>query len=223
MITSFKQYYDKITNLAAPGYKPAEILLFLNNAQDEFIRNLVFGTDNQPLASDHIQRRAADLRPIIGRSLQVPTGPISGLYNEWQVALEDITDFQYLLSAQVKLTRTNYPIVASAEFMPAKIVDSMEWQSFQGGVVSNRMILHKIPLLVEEPNLKLTVDEYTTPTQVNVNYTKIPTPIENSAIIPDLSVHTHQLIVDIAVRQALATSQDKRWQSQVAEQQIKSA
>ena len=52
ILTAFDQYYDKITNFQAPGYLEAEKLLFLNNAQDDFVKERTFGENFQPPAFD---------------------------------------------------------------------------------------------------------------------------------------------------------------------------
>jgi len=224
MIDSFKQYYDKITNLAAPGYTDTEIILFLNNAQDEFIQDRVFGKENQSLVNDRIQRRATDLRPITTKgTLDATTDPLPVIDREFWFLLTGLASYQYILSAQISITRTAYPKITSTEIVRCDIVDGKQWQNFSGYNYMNKMVLHKIPLIVEEGTIKVIVDTYTTIVNngLYVSYTKIPTPIAASTAIPDLASHTHQEIVDIAVRQALATSQDTRYQSQLAEQQIK--
>ncbi|KKP51373.1 MAG: hypothetical protein UR43_C0022G0011, partial [candidate division TM6 bacterium GW2011_GWF2_33_332] len=65
MIESFLLYYDRITSFSAPGYQTAEILVFLNNAQDDFIKDRMFGQNFQPPAFEDNQRRVADLRTIV--------------------------------------------------------------------------------------------------------------------------------------------------------------
>lgn len=226
MIDSFNQYYDKITNLAAPGYEDTEILLFLNNAQDEFIRNKVFGKDSQQLAFNISERQVADIRPIADRGLLDPTtspgNPV--IDNQFWFLLSGLEDFQYLISAQIGITRTAYPLISSSEVVQCKIVNTEQWDNFSGLTgVMNKTIIHKIPLLVDEETLKVYIDRFTTVIQLYVFFTKIPTTIAADNSTPDLETHTHQLIVDIAVRQALATSQDARYQTKVVEQQIKSA
>lgn len=218
MIESFLQYYDRITNFSAPGYETDEILLFLNNAQDQFIKTRAFGENWQPPAFEDNQKRVADLQLLtFTSSIGVTYTGSSGLY------YSTLTGTSYLIAARIKLTRTN-PSVTN-DWIEAKFIKSEEWNKFQQSSVNVTHHLQPVVWLQDDV-LWIQCDSYVTAVHASgLNLTRIKNPVAIAATAtenPNFPVHAHQEIVDIAVRQALQVQQDPRWQSQVAEQQIKS-
>jgi len=216
MIDSFYQYYDRITNFSAPGYETDEVLLFLNNAQDEFIKDRAFGKGFQPPALEDNQKRVADLRPLITNiTKSVAPGASDGLHYT-----TGPSDYLYYITSMAKVTRTNPTI--NAEFVECKYIKNEEQKKFLHSAVN---VTHHInPVVFSDNyftnNLWIQADSYTTISHIGLSYISQPTAIETGAASV-LEDHTHQEIVDIAVRQALQVQQDPRWQSQVAEQKIK--
>lgn len=225
MIDSFNQYYDKITNLSAPGYQDSEILLFLNNGKDEFVKERVFGKNFQPPAFEDSQKRVADIRPIMRRELLV-SDPENAVFDyEYRFDLTDLSEtMQYFLSAQAVINRSAYPATTGSRLFECDFVDFDEWHKFHGNLTINKMVLHKIPLTIDGDTVRIIVDYWSGRPGLYLSYTTPPSAIAASdAEYTSLAVHAHQEIVDIAVRQAMQAAQDQRWQTQVAEvEQIKS-
>jgi len=220
MIDSFKQYYDRITNFSAPGYEDPEILLFINNAQDEFVKDRTFGKRFQPPALEDNQKRVADLRPLLNNVTRtVTTGP-AGLYS-----ITGPTNYLYYISSMANVTRTNPPI--TAEYVECTYIKTEDWSKFKQSAVN---VTHHINPAVFSEGLTdkliyVQVDSHTTDVaNVLLSYVEHPTAIGTGTAEVDMSLepHTHQEIVNIAVRHGLQVQQDPRYQSQVTEQTIKS-
>lgn len=216
MISSFLIYYDRITSFSAPGYLPSEQLLFLNNGQDDFIKDRMFGKNFQPPAFEDNQRRVADLRTLITiGSLTYTTTDAQGL-RQYTIP----SDFMFSIKAFATCTRTGYPTVTNAENFECKPIKSEEIDKFINKT-SNRTHFLRPLLTISGLSVHLIVDRFTTNTALILHYIKKPTALAVGGNC-DLPTHTHQEIVDIAVRQALQATQDPRWQTSVQEEQLKS-
>lgn len=216
MIESFLVYYDRITSFSAPGYNTAEILLFLNNAQNDFIKDRMFGQNFQPPAFEDNQRRVADLQILVDNTLLSYVSQDS--YGARQYSLPTL--FMFAIKVNAQLTRSGYPVIASAEDIECKLIKTEEFGKFFNSTV-NRTHFLKPVAAISGTYVKVLPDRFTTISAVRVQYVKTPTVLASAGAC-DLPAHTHQEIVDMAVRQALQATQDPRWQSSVAEEKIKS-
>ena len=232
MIESFKVYYDRVTSFSAPGYEDEEILLFLNNAQDEFIKDRAFGTNFQPPAFEDNQKRVADLFAIT-KAKEVTTGiSSSNLFgNSWVVQKSSIESDSvlYTIGIRARITRTSPSI--TNEYVECDEIKTENTGKFAVSSVNKTHFINP-KYLEEKSGYYIIGDAYTTLIdRLLVNYVMKPQPITESiqdynetysSSYISLPSHTHQEIVDIAVRQALQVTQDPRWQTQLGEQQIKS-
>jgi len=218
MIESFLVYYDRITSFSAPGYTSGEIVLFLNNAQDDFIKDRMFGQNFQPPAFEDNQRRVADLQTLsvlrnpalfgtdsLGCILySLPTNPI----------------FLYAIKCIATCTRTGYPLVTTGELFECRFIKSEEISKLIS-TVHNKTHFITPYCTISETYIKIVVDRFTTNSAILLQYIKKPTELIAGGDC-DLPTHTHQEVVDIAVRQALQVLQDPRWQTAVTEEKLKS-
>jgi hypothetical protein len=217
MIESFLVYYDRITSFSAPGYEEYEKLLFLNNAQDDFIKDRMFGQNFQPPAFEDNQRRVADLRTLI----VTPTALVyssTDLLGARQYTLP--ANFMFHIKAHAICTRSNYPIVSSSEYFECNFIKSDQVEKVLNST-ANKTHFVKPFIAISGSVVKLIVDRFTTNTGLSLQYLKMPTALIVGGTC-DLPAHTHQEIVDMAVRQALQVLQDPRWQTSVQEEKIKS-
>jgi hypothetical protein len=216
MIESFLLYYDRITSFSAPGYETSEILIFLNNAQDDFIKDRMFGSNFQPPAFEDNQRRVADLRAL------VKIGGLVYQSNDTYGARQYIlpTDFMFAVKALAVCTRTGYPSISSSEYIECNFIKSEEIGKFVNTTYNKTHFL-KPYVSIAGTLVHLIVDRFTSNTELTLYYLQKPTVLIEGGSC-DLSTHTHQEIVDMAVRQALQAIQDPRWTSSVQEEKIKS-
>jgi hypothetical protein len=216
MIESFLVYYDRITSFSAPGYQPGEILLFLNNGQDDFIKDRMFGPNFQPPAFEENQKRVADLRTLVtSNSLTYTTTDTIGL-RQYTIP----TDFLYPIKPYALCTRSGYPVITSGELMECKPVKSDQVGKLLNSTY-NKTYFIKPYYTITGTSLHLIIDRFTTNTSIILHYIKKPTELVTGGSC-DLPIHTHQEIVEISVRQALQVLQDPRWQTAVAEDKLKS-
>lgn len=216
MISSFRQYYDRITSYSAPGYLDAEILLFLNNAQTDVIKDRMFGVNYQPPAFEDNQKRVADLLPLISISSLVYTSLDS--YNARQYTLP--ADFLYFIKAYATCTRSGYPLVSSSRMFECKFLRSGDIGNVYNAEYNRTHFLRPY-ITISGTTAKVIVDRYTTNSALVMHYINEPTELASAGSC-DLPDHVHQDIVDVAVRQALQSISDSRWQTKVQDNAISS-
>ena len=220
MITSFEQYYDKATNLAAPGYEDSEILLFLNNAQDSFIKERMFGEKFRPPAFEDNQKRVADLRPLEKYTVIASTymAASSTFTRSYYCQFPD--DTMFLIDIDAVISRTE-PLVTE-KYMKCDFVKLDIARKFDTTPFNKPYFVHP-KYYIETSKIYLIFDAYTVGCHnsdhpLRLRYIKTPTALVAGGDC-DLEDYTHQEIVDIAVRQAMQVSQDQRFETKVIEEQ----
>ena len=230
-IEAFKIYFDRITSYSAPGYLDGEILLFLNNAQDQFIKDKTFGKDFQPPAFEDNQKRVVDILPLITRD-NISSGSISAntLYgaNSYQILKSAVSRLLYTIEVEVRVTRTNPTI--SSEFLKCVPIKTEYIGKVTPNAVNRTHFIN--PKLVETDDVYIVIGDYYTSNIDNarVSHVRMPYPItvgmadyngSYSSGYMNLNISIHQEIVDIAVKQAYQAISDPRFQTKVIEDQIK--
>lgn len=226
MITSFLQYYDRITNFTAKGYETDEILLFLNNAQDEFIKDRVFGMNFQPPAFDDNEKRVADIRPLV--EFFVMATSVSAVYGNSVVVNPYDTDssFMYCMKLDVRVTRTN-PVITQ-EYLPAKNIRLEDAGNFKNSVFNRLWFKNPVYFGARDSGIFIIGDYYTTTMDsVRINYVRRPITITAATTefdgtygigIMSLEPHVHQEIVDMAVNAARGAGREQKSQIEVVEE-----
>ena len=217
MIISFSQYYDKMTNLAAPGYEDSEILLFLNNGQDSFIKARTFGDNFQPPAFENNQKRVADLRPLV-TVFNTESFTDDSSYAKARI-LSIPAALMFVLSMTAKVTRTE-PVVAAA-YAGCDFIRREDAVKFDVTGLNKPFFLRP-KFFIEGSGATIMVDAYTenyckASYPCELTYIKIPTALIAGGSC-DFEDYTHQEIVDIAVREAMQVSQDQRFETKVIEE-----
>ncbi len=229
MIDAFDVYYDKIANLAAPGYNDGEKLLFLNNAQDDFVKERVFGKNFQPPSFDDNEKRVADIRPLV-ESSPILTA-VSGIYGN-SIRCDPYssnTRFLYEISVHVMLSRTNPTI--TQKYIPCKKIDHTEAGKFRATEFNRLWFKEPVYFGTREDGIHIIGDHYTSfYDYARVDFVRRPFSITDSTIDfvgsfadgrMSLEPHTHQEIVWMAVWDALGISGDQRIQFAMADKQVK--
>ena len=231
-IDAFRIYFDRVTSFSAPGYLDAEILLFLNNAQDQFIKDKVFGKNFQPPAFQDNEKRVVDIQPLVlktGISSSFRSTDANYGSTAWTYSKIDILNGRvlYVLQFEVQVTRTN-PILAVEWVRCQRIKDTQADKFTQSSI--NRTHFIKPKLLDDATRYIVLNDYYTTlNTDARIVAVRIPYPILQAsteftgvydAVSMNLHASIHQEIVNIAVEQALQAIADPRWQSKVTQEQI---
>ena len=218
MITSFSQYYDKMTNLAAPGYEDSEILLFLNNAQDNFIKSRLFGDNFQPPAFEDNQKRVADLRKLVDEvTVNTNFWWPSAYYKKCRGI--NIPDVMFITGMLAKVTRTEP--TGTEEWAECDFIKREYARKFDT-VSGNKPYFRRPKYFVAGYHVWVIFDAYTTGYANEshpffLRYIKKPTVLIVGGSC-DLETYTHQEIIDIAVREAMQVSQDQRYETKVIEE-----
>jgi len=230
-IESFNIHFDRVTSFSAPGYLTAEILLFLNNAQDQFIKDRAFGKNFQPPAFEDNQKRVVDLAPLLARQTITSGVSLNTAYGShaYTVAKSAVQSGRvlYTLGVEARVTRTNPTI--SAEYIKC---DPMKTEYigkfFQSA--TNRTH-HVYPMLVETNNNWIIIGDYYTSLidRAIIEVMRRPYPITAvmaeynttyAAGYMNLDPSVHQEIVDIAVHEAFLAISDQRYQAKTSQEQM---
>jgi hypothetical protein len=223
MISNFDIYYDYVSSGSAPGYLTEEKLIFLNNSQDDFIKERMFGKNFQQPIFEQNQKRVADLQTLVVQYKLLTIAPINPIFSEKSYGIPTSPDFLYYIDSISLLTRTNYPVISTDQWIKNKFINHNEIHKFINGVVNKTHFLNPV-VWIEADVMNVMGDQFTTISSTNgqkLSYIKKPTAITNSTSSSDLPLHTHQEIVEKAVWQGLKVTGDPRWQTATAEKQFK--
>ena len=227
----FLVLYDKITNLAAPGYTDSEITTFLNKAQLQFVKNRYNYKGNQyGEGVEETEKRRKDLSELTrdvtisggddnlsnqegvspnGEFFDLPTGFLYTLREDILAKSTDVCINNTRIRVK-PVTHDEYNINAKNPFKkPSKDV---AWRldfsrDFTQGA-NNDHLRHEIITSVD-----YTVDKY------YVRYLKIPREVSiTNAIDCELDPSVHDEIIDIAVRIATGITDPQLYQLKVNEQ-----
>jgi hypothetical protein len=231
-IESFLIHYDLKTSFSAQGFTNDEILLFLNNAQDQFIKDKVFGENFQPPAFDDNQKRVVDVLPLVKRAylgyshISPNTLYGSSAYEANKSALLSGRAL-YTVEFEIQVTRTNPTI--TDKYVRCENIKVKDIGKFVASEVNRTHFIY--PKLVEDVDHYYIICDYYTSSVTDARVTVIlrPYPItatsfefngQYNVAYMSLDTSVHQEIVDMAVAAALQTSGDKRYQTKVNEDQL---
>ncbi|NJO07983.1 MAG: hypothetical protein HC876_22065 [Chloroflexaceae bacterium] len=232
IIEAFKTYLDIKTSLTAPGYEDDEVLLFLNNAQDQFISQRLFGKNFQPPAFEDNPKRVADILPLVRRQgLASALISAATTYGSGAYLIDKSTLYNgrvlYNIELDVRVTRSNP--VSVDEFYRCERIKHESIGRFIQSKANKTHFLY--PKITEDKDYYYVIcDSHTT----LVDYARgvfivRPYPITATGLEYDgtygathmsLRPETHQEIVDIATTDALQILGDPRWQSKLSNEQL---
>lgn len=244
MHVAVKLGLDKSSALELPSFEPEEIDYWLNNAQDEFIRERYKQYLTAVNANDNpiLLKINKDLSPIIrdtvlsgsGTSLTQVDANFSGgkLYS---LAFDSLQDSAYVLKVHVRITRTlEDGSTATNEYVPCKFINLSELDRylttpfnepyFEQPVyyVSEEGDTASVPLAGENVTaIRILVDYFTSAaSSAGLTYLITPQEINITTGSPNgdsiLPNHTHQEIVDICVNKLIENIESGRFQTNSA-------
>lgn len=211
MHLAFDLAVDSIATLAYPGSEPEEKDMFINRAIERFVKTRYSGKNANEESVEETQKRIDDLRTLVVRNSTTNSAVTQLNASEWSYTLPDGTnDPKYFL-----LLRSNL------------LIDRDEC----GNAVTDRRILTKqithdqLEVYLDDPFHKPDYNEalllfegneifiYTNGlydiTAFNITYLKYAAKVDSAAPVDcDLPEHTHQEIVDLAVRLYIAAVGD---------------
>lgn len=223
MITWFNQYYDKETNLAAPGYEDFEVLVFLNNARDTWIKDRMFGKGFSGPGFEDNEKRVTDLGPFITS--------YTFTYDDYGdgVPFSNCRTYQpksnlnvlYTISLEVQVTRS-YPVVTK-EWAHCDFIKNIDAAKFDVTPFNKPFFLRPKYFVAGANKYHVLCDAYTTDFMnvATTHYLRARW-IEKTAPITAGSPFVYgdtiaMEIVNIAVREAMQVAQDQRFETKIIE------
>ena len=204
--------YDFMTN--------EEIDLWLNRAQERFIKDRAFITgDVRRVGFEGNQKRLDDIRTLVVQDYTDTWVALTGA--QWMQA--DLpADYLYLvnLRADMYFDRCGAVTTASEEtIMPVRVVDNAEVYFMNRNPFAKSNIDSPLAT-VSENDIRVYQDgESFILKGIYADYIRIPASIDLSLSQDcELAEHTHQEIVDIAVKNVLEAIESPRYQTNSAEQ-----
>lgn len=219
MITAFLVQYDYISSGSAPGYTTDEILLFINNAQDEFIKERMFGKNFQPPAFEQNQKRVADLQTLINSVALSAYNTGTAYYGESRYTIPTSPAFLYYIDVLATVSRSAYPSMTS-KIVKCEYINHASAPKYLDSEINRTHFINPVAW-IDNGLLHIIKDRFTTLSLVSLVYIKKPNAIANNSSSPSVPLHTHTEIVDLAVWKALQVTGDPRWQTATAEKQLK--
>lgn len=197
-----------------------EMDFWLNRAMERFIKDRAFITgDVKRVGFEGNQKRLDDIRSIVVQGYEDTWAPLTG--GQW-IQVDLPADYLYLVNIQadMHLSRCSQVTTASPEdIVPVRVVDNAEVH------VMNRNPFAKSTMdsplcTVSELDISVYQDgESFILKGIRADYIRIPATID----LPlgqdcELADHTHQEIVDIAVKNILEAIESPRYQTNSGEQ-----
>ena len=222
MEIAFKQGIDKFDSLNYPDFQTDQIELILNQAQDQFVKQRYGGNNLKKQSFEETQKRTEDLKNVVVNSVVTTVINAEGAVLAATTAADNINTL-----ARFVTLPTNYWImiqeltgVSYLGCNGATITDRVFTKAIQHDDYS-KLIKNpfgkptegKILRLMENGRVELIPPTGTTITDYHIRYIKEPVRISiTNSVNCELSVMTHQEIVNAAVSIALEGIESRRTQ-----------
>lgn len=213
MHTSFKFGMDKLATLNYPNFLPEEIDLLLNQAQDRYVKQRYGLTNIKKQSFEETQKRTEDLKELLQPA---NLAPLAYSVNNIDTNARFFTlpvDHWFIIQerAEISYLDCNGDTVDTLiEVRPTQHVefDKVIKDAFKQPDKT------KVLRLMEDGQVELVSDATSTLVSYRLRYIKKPIRISLSLVVNcELSDHTHQEIVDEAVKIALEGIEARRNQT----------
>lgn len=231
--TEFRDYvlvtYDSISNFAAPGYEDADINLFLNAAQEDFVKSLYNGMSNIGRVSfERTEKRSKDLSELKRFADISATTPGNHGSNSLFVPLP--TDYLYTINEEATISFTSCGETVSERVSVKPIREDYynaniknPYKRPDNGLVwrmDASRTLDSAPVTGTTKRHELILGDNTTFNTYHVSYIKYPKEIDitdatNLVGFCELDPSTHRQIADTAVQYMLEAARQPRFQTHV--------
>lgn len=213
MHTAFKFGMDKLATLNYPNFLPEEIDLLLNQAQDRYVKQRYGLTNIKRQSFEETQKRTEDLKLLV-KAISIP--PLAYAADNIDVDARFFTlpvDHWFIVQERVQISYTDCNDDTVTELVEVRPIQHVEFDkvirdSFKAPDKT------KVLRLMEDGRVELIADSTSTLVTYRLRYIKKP--IRISITVPtncELSDHTHQEIVDEAVKIALEGIEARRNQT----------
>jgi hypothetical protein len=215
MHTAFRLHLDKSTSLVgSPDFLPEEIDFWLNEAQDRFIKQRVFGNNYRQESFEQGQKRIDDIRNILINSTTIvlTQSGLASNVKECNLPVSDATSpYMFYISSFLS--------GSGAITMQVKNVVQYEYiTEYLKDTMNNPYIRRPLVTFYGDKIAFIHGDEFI-PTTCNIRYVKRPkklvlgTPGTYETNTCELALHTHSEIVIIAVSLVVENTESLRVQT----------
>ena len=220
MHTAFAQGLQRVNANAYDYFTNDEIDYWLNRAQERFIKDRAFeSSDIKRIGFQGNQKRLDDIRTLVVQDY-TDTFPTSTTA-EWQ-QVDFPADYLYLVNIRADIYYSNCGNVTTAsdeKVVPVRVVDNAETYFMQQNPFAKSQLNSPLAT-VSENDIRVYQDaESFILKGIYADYIRIPENMSLSSLQDcELATHTHQEIVDIAVKNVLEAIESPRYQTNSAEQ-----
>lgn len=213
MHTLFKLKLDKTNSLNYPDFEPEEIDLWLNQAQEMFVKNRYDGNNMFRTSVEETQKRSDDLREIVRQDMITTFALNSGMTNSYVSTYSFSLPSDYLFSLTEEF---NGSYVCEGSTLTAdmivKPIQHNAWTTMMKDPF-NKPNKDRVLRLMNNNFIDVILDKDTTPIFLFIRYYKTPVNIDNTPtnlVDCELAAHTHSEIVDFAVLMAIENIESDR-------------
>jgi len=222
MHIEFKVGLDKTDSLNYPNFEPEEVDLWLNKAQDKFVKTR-YSHDVKRETFEETQKRTDDLREVIFDTTLIPSGtqvpvkPNGVLFDLPTGNQGNIPVYWFAINEECEVQWTNCSGNAVIERKGVKPIQHDDYNKIIGDPF-NKPTKNKIVRLMHGGHVELIGDGTYTINRYHLRYIRRPEQI-NLANNDDceLADHTHSEIVTLAVGMALENTANPRFQTHMVE------
>jgi len=189
---------DAVASAAAPGFTDDEISELMNKVQDEILKTFVQLKDWKSIYT--VVEHVYGITPTT--SATEYNGKV------WYVDIDvSVPNFRYYIDSTASVTRTSPESVSGKA--RCELIDKDSMTKFFADLNNTPYFKYpKVVLETEESTAKrmirIIVDSYSTLTGYEINYVKVPTPIDISGGTPsELPEFLHTNLVTMAVQEAV--------------------
>lgn len=210
MHLQFKFEMDKLDSLNYPNFLSDEIDLLLNQAQDRFVKQR-YGKNNLKKESyEETQKRLEDLKNITVNAVLTPIANATDNIDVNAYFVNLPVDHWFIVQERCNLTYTDCNNNAVSTLVEVRPIQHSEFSK----VIKDpfkKPNNDKVLRLMENARVELVIPPSTTIGNYRLRYIKQPRRISLSGLIDcELSEHTHEEVVNEAVKIALEGIEAKR-------------
>lgn len=216
---AFDQGLQKVGSYAYDNFLADEVDFWLNRAQERFIKDRVFvSSDVKQLGFAGSQKRLDDIREIVSINYIDDTAATPGTESqEYDLPV----DYLYLINLRARIYKNRCaPADTSGSIftVPVRLVNNVEVYFLQQDPFSRSQIDTPLATLSENDITVYQSNESFILEGISLDYIRMPQEIDLQLNqTSELADHTHQEIVDMAVKNVLETIESPRYQSSANE------
>lgn len=210
MLIAFNQGLDKLDSANYPNFETDQVELLLNQAQDFFVKQRYGSTNIKRQSFEETQKRTEDLKNVVVNAVLTPAANAVDNINTNARFVTLPTDHWFIIQ---ELTGISYAGCNGDTVTDVVFTEAIQHNDYSK-VINNPFSKpneNKVLRLMENGRVELIPAPNVTIASYRLRYIKEPVRISvTNSVNCELSEHTHQEIVSIAVGMALEAIESKR-------------